>query len=167
MKKNLFLTFAAGLSLTLLQACSPGGSLIESKREASFYNQFVNPTAEWAQAESRLAELKVLETDQTYSMRFALFENGKAYYQIHNLGNGNGTWAYQDGALVITATRPIFDMELTLSAANVEGNETVARFVDRYGLNSSEMKFRDPEALKTKGVTPKGLKVFKISEKNI
>lgn len=151
----------------ITQACSPGGGLVANKRDAGFYSQFVNENSEWAQAESRIAELKVLQIDDAYSMRFALFENGKVYYQIDRLGNGNGTWEFVEGALQITATRPIFDMELTFSAAEKEGDKTVVRYVDRFGFNSSPVFFRNPEALKLKGVAPAILKEFKASDKNI
>ncbi|KYG66918.1 hypothetical protein AZI86_07785 [Bdellovibrio bacteriovorus] len=167
MKKNIFQIIAVALAFTFLQACSPGGGLVANKRDAEFYNQFVNPTSDWPQAESRVAELKVLQINDVYNMRFALFENGKVYYQIDRLGNGNGTWVYENGAMSITATRPIFDMELTFSAAEKVGDKTVVRFVDRYGFNSAPVIFRNPEALKSKGVKPETLKEFKASDKNI
>jgi hypothetical protein len=140
---------------------------VAHKRDADFYGQFVNSTADWPQAESRIGELKVLETNDVYRMRFALFDNGKVYYQIDNLGNGNGSWVYEDGALVVTATRPIFDMELTLSAAASDGNGTVFRYLDRHGFNSSTVKFRNPVPSLQKNIKLEPLKEFKASDKNI
>ncbi|WP_413576614.1 transposase [Bdellovibrio sp. HCB290] len=167
MKKHLgfaFLTAILGLSL---QACSPAGSLIGHQRDADFYGQFVNPSADWPQAENKIDELKVLETGSEYPMRYVLFDNGKFFYQVDRLGKGEGVWTYQNGAMIITAQRTIFKMELAVSAASDTGSETVVRFYDRHGFNSMPIKLRNPEVLKSQGKQAPQLKQFSRSEKNI
>lgn len=151
----------------LLQGCSPAGSLISHQRDADFYSQFVNPSADWPQAESKIDELKVLQTGSEYPMRYVLFDNGKFYYQVDKLGNGEGTWSYENGAMIITAQRTIFKMELAVSAAKDSGEETLVRFYDRHGFNSLPIYFRDPAKLKKQGKTATELKTFTRSDKNI
>lgn len=163
-KTVLFLVVCLSLAL---QGCSAGDGFVANKRDADFYAQFVNPTNEWPQAESRMDELKLLQIDEVYKMRFLLFENGQVYYQINNLGNGNGHWQYVDGALTVIATRPIFDMELTFSAAETEGQKMVVRFIDRHGFNSAPVLFRNPIMSKSRGLKTENLKQFVPSEKNI
>ncbi|WP_413559456.1 transposase [Bdellovibrio sp. HCB209] len=166
--KKYFVSAIALLSLGIfLQACSPPGSLISHQRDAEFYSQFVNPAADWPQAESKIDELKVLQTGSDYPMRYVLFDNGKFYYQVDKLGNGEGVWSYENGAMIITAQRTIFKMELAVSAAKDTGEETLVRFYDRHGFNSLPIYFRDPAKLKQQGKAAKELKQFTRSEKNI
>jgi hypothetical protein len=167
MAKNILVVLVLGAVSMLMSACSPGEGFVANKRDAEFYGQFVNPNSEWPQAESRLSELKVLETNEVYQMRYALFANGAVYYQIDKLGNGNGRWKYEDGALTVTASRPIFDMELTFSAAEATGDQMTVRFVDRHGLNSASVLFRNPGSMSIKDLKVKKLKEFTSADKNI
>ncbi|WP_413583197.1 transposase [Bdellovibrio sp. HCB288] len=167
MKKHLVTAFIAAVLGLILQACSPSGSLIAHQRSADFYGQFVNPAADWPQAESKIDELKVLQTSSEYPMRYVLFDNGKFYYQVDKLGNGEGVWSYENGALIVTAQRTIFKMELAVSAAKETGDETIVRFYDRHGFNEMPIKLRNPEALKAQGKSAPQLRNFTRSEKNI
>jgi hypothetical protein len=167
MKKHLVTALFAVVSGFMLQACSPSGSLIAHQRDADFYNQFVNSSADWPQAESKIDELKVMQTGAEYPMRYVFFDNGKFYYQVDRLGTGEGVWTIQKGALVATAQRTIFEMELAISAVSDKGNDTLVRFYDRHGLNSIKIKLRDPEAIKSQGKVPTELRKFTRSEKNI
>lgn len=136
------LTFAAAL----LGACSPNTEMVASKRPAEFFGQFLNPAADFAAAESKLGELKVMEVGDEYPMRYVLFQDGRFYYQIDKLGDGTGWWKLEGGGLELTAVRPIFDMHLYLSAAADTGDATVLRFNDRHGFNSVDIRLRDPNA---------------------
>ncbi|WP_413291898.1 transposase [Bdellovibrio sp. HCB185ZH] len=167
MKKHLVTALFAVVSVFLLQGCSPAGSLIAHQRDADFYNQFVNSSADWPQAESKIDELKVMQTGSEYPMRYVFFDNGKFYYQVDRLGTGEGVWSIQKGALIATAQRTIFEMELAISAADDKGNDTLVRFYDRHGLNSIQIKLRDPQAIKAQGKMPTELRKFTRSEKNI
>jgi hypothetical protein len=164
---KLVITTALMISGLFLQACSQGDKLTAHPRGDAFYNQFVNSSADWPQAENKVDELKLLQTGEQYPIRIALFDNGRFYYQIDKLGTGDGQWAYGEGAIHATANRPIFDMELTVSAAAADGDETLVRFFDRHGFNSYKLQFRDPQALKEQGKQPEQLRKFKRSEKNI
>jgi hypothetical protein len=167
MKKHLVSALFVVVSGFLLQACSPAGSMISHPRGDDFYVQFVNPSADWPQAETKIEELKVMQTDSKYPMRYVLFDNGKFYYQVDRLGNGEGVWTIKNGALIMTAQRTIFDMELAVSAMNQTGNETLVRFYDRHGLNSMQIYLRNPEVVKAQGKAATHLRKFTRSDKNI
>ncbi|MBY0315234.1 MAG: transposase [Bdellovibrionales bacterium] len=136
-------------------------------REAAFYNRFVNPSAEFAQAPAKIAQVKLLETDAKYPMRFALYDNNKFYYEVDKLGNGFGQWSYKDGALELVAERVLFDMYLYVSGAQAAGDATLVRFVDRHGQNSLPIQFRNPNALENSGQKPPELPEFTESPKEI
>lgn len=82
---------------------------------------------------------------------------------MDKLGDGTGHWRYVQGSLEITASRPIFDLLLNVSAARAEGNEMVIRFQDRFGMQSHDIHFRDLPAARQPAV----LRAFSVSGKGI
>lgn len=160
--------FIAVVSVVLLiTACAPMSSMTASKKDAAFYGRFVNPSDDVSGASDRLDQLKLLQTGAEYPMRMALFANGRFYYQVDNLGDGQGTWDVTDGVLRLRAIRPLFDMNLFVSGANDESDETVIRFIDRHGFNSVRIELRDPQAMKQQGMIPPELSVYRVSDKGI
>lgn len=151
----------------LFAACSPMSSMTANKRDADFYGRFVNPADQMISAPEKLDQVKLLETGSDYPMRMALFTNGKFYYQVDKLGDGQGLWDVADGVLRLRAIRPLFDMHLFVSGAQAEGDETVIRFIDRHGFNSIKIQLRDPELMKQQGVVPPALPLYQASEKDI
>lgn len=141
--KFKILTLALVSQLVYFTGCAPAHD-VEFKRDANFFNGFVNGSAGYATASSQVENLKLLATGEEYPMRVALFDNNKFYYQIDKLGDGEGTWEFKDGALYLTASRKIFDMNLVVTAANANGNETLINFFDRYGYNSISIQYREP-----------------------
>lgn len=132
------------LCLLVLSGCGSKKSMIVNTRDKEFYSRFVNSTQMAPSVESKLTSVKLLETGKDYPMRFVLFDNGTFYYQVHKLGNGNGKWSYQSGALELIATRSFFDLTIYLSAAKSEGDEILFRFIDRFGMNSVPTELRVP-----------------------
>lgn len=160
--------FIAVVSLALfVTACSPMSTMTANKRDAAFYGRFVNPSENESGASEKLDQLKLLQTGSEYPMRMALFANGKFYYQVDKLGDGQGTWDVADGVLRLRAIRPLFDMNLFVSGASEDGDETVIRFIDRHGFNSVRIELRDPQAMKQQGMIPPELSVYQVSDKGI
>ncbi len=153
--KNTISLFVLILTTTFLGACSPNNEMVASQRSPEFFNQFMNPAADFSVAESKIGELKVMEVGAEYPMRYVLFQDGRFYYQIDKLGDGTGWWKLEGGGLELTAVRPIFDMHLYLSAADAQTDATVLRFNDRHGFNSVNIQLRDPSANMTSfGIVP-------------
>ena len=168
MKRSFFfILFSVGtLSFSFLTACSDN-SLVDHKRDEAFYQSMSNSSTDLPQAETKMADLKVLESNEVYPMRIALFDNNEFYYQIDRLGNGKGTWKFNAGALELFAKRPIFDMNFVVSAAQPEGDALVIRFIDRFGLNRVDTRLRDPKTLNQMGIKPEQLREFTKSNNSI
>jgi hypothetical protein len=154
------------LLFPLLVACSDV-SMVNNKRDPEFYKNNINTSENFAEAEVKISELKILETDDEYPLRIALFDNNRFYYQIDKLGNGYGNWKFKDGALELSATRPIFDINLYLSAAKPEGNILNFRFIDRHGIHTVETWLRDPNLMINQGLKAPELRSYTKSPKNI
>lgn len=157
MKLTAFV-IAIGMVLT---ACGKPVVSEGNKRDFSFYNQFINSNDQYPNAAQNLSQLKLFTSEEKYSMRLAIFENGSFYYQVNNLGDGEGRWEYHDGILRLKAVRPIFDMDLDIMAEREEVDDTIVQFVDRFRFNSVPIHFRKPSS------ESKPLPAFKASGKNI
>jgi hypothetical protein len=110
----------------------------------------INGSENFDQAETKLDELKLITSNkasnQKYTMRMALFDNGKFYYQVENLGNGIGQWKYKDGYVNLYAPRAMFDIDINLFAAEATGEALSMQFLDRFGHNAVRAQFRMPAA---------------------
>ncbi len=133
---------AALTSFIFLAGCS-GKAPVQHKRGQAFFNKVLNPGEKFDRAEQEMPNLKVLTSNQRYKMSYALFDNGKFYYQVHNLGNGTGTWSFQNGSIHLLAPRNFFDLELNLAAAAEQGEGMAFQFLDRFGNNVVKVEFRD------------------------
>ncbi len=71
--------------------------------------------------------------NRDYPIEISLYADGKWYYNLDNLGDGNGTWKYQDGRLVLYAKRVLFDMHIDIEATDKNATKFVIKFSDRFG----------------------------------
>ena len=138
----LFLLLAVGIT-----GCSKEPT-VQHKRDRSFFERYVNSASDFNSAEAKLQELKLVTSDDKYHMRYALFDNGKIFYQVDNLGSGTGEWSYDSGAVSISASRPYFDLDLFLTAKEAEGDALTFVFVDRFGKTSAPAQFHEPQVKK-------------------
>lgn len=167
---SLLLSALLSVIFVVLANCSPIAKEAEFKRDAEFFNVYVNKSADLPQAEEKIASLKLLATEETNPLRLVLFDNNKFYYQVDRLGNGEGAWEYKDGALQLVAARPLFDLEFTIVAAGADGNETLVQYIDRFGFNSYLVNFRNPvgeNAIEKTSQKPSELRPFSVSSKGI
>ena len=67
----------------------------------------------------------------------ALYNDGKFYYNLDNLGDGEGTWKYENGVIKLTAFRKILtfdvDMNYTFTITRKDGSQSLIKFRDRKG----------------------------------
>ena len=133
------------LTLSLVAVgCGNGGDSIEHKRDYSFFQPMMNDSADFKQAEQKMSELKVLTSNDKYNMRYALFDNGKFFYEVGNLGTGTGDWSFKNGYLNLFAIRTFFDIDINLIAADEAGSAMAMQFMDRFGRNTVSAQLRDP-----------------------
>lgn len=145
MKKTILIL--AAISLTFF-GCSEKFSEVIVPRDAEFFQNFVNPSSAANQMPAKIPEMNLLETGKDYPMRFVLFDNSTFYYQVDKLGDGYGQWKYQDGALDLLASRPLFDMSISLTATEAVGDAMVVRFLDRRGFQSVKIQFLNQKTQK-------------------
>jgi hypothetical protein len=133
------------LALFTLTNCSSGGD-VKHKRGPEFFAPMVNPAENFDQARPKLNELKLITSHQKYNMRMALFDNGKFFYEVENLGHGEGVWKFRDGYVNLYASRAMFDIDINLFASEATGDALSMQFLDRFGHNAVKAHFRPPAA---------------------
>lgn len=152
-----FVQFVILFCAGLVMGCGNGGDAVEHRRDYSFFQPMINDSADFKQAEQKLSELKVLTSKDKYEMRYALFDNGKFFYEVGNLGTGTGEWSFKNGYLNLFATRTFFDIDINLIAAEESGNAMAMQFMDRFGRNTVTAQLRDPSTQAGAGAASKPL----------
>lgn len=147
--ENMSKVIFAVLSLAVIFAggCSNKKN-VEFKREPAFFKRLINNSENYEQADRKLNELKLMVSKEKYDMRYALFDNGKFYYEVENLGHGYGDWIYKDGAINLFAPRSFFDIDIDIMAAAATGEKMNLQFIDRFGNNVVKGQLREPQAAK-------------------
>lgn len=129
----------AALSFALLLFSSCGlkkekSELILFEKEESDYIKFVNQKAKPNQPNLSI-DKKIVNND--YPIELALYNDGKFYYNLDNLGDGEGTWRYENGVIKLTAFRKILsfdvDMNYTFTITRKDGSQSLIKFRDRKG----------------------------------
>lgn len=122
-----------GFCLCLLFSCGEGKSPKTFKVEEASFQKFVN--------QKPLGEDPNLNLDKSivnndYPIEIALYQDNRFYYNLPNLGDGSGTWSYQNGSLVLKAKRSIFDMKIDVHSIDEGTNNLIIKFTDRFGPNT-------------------------------
>ncbi len=154
-------------STTIMFGCSGDYKMVEYQRDEKFFSSFHNSSAEIGQAASKIETVKLLQTNDDYPIRLVIYDNGKFYYQVDELGTGIGDWKFEDGGLTLTTRRKIFDLNFYLTAAAEAGDEVVVKFIDRHGFNQHKLEYRNPTATDPNGTKPGKLREFRSSIKDI
>ena len=128
------------LLLCLFSSCVPGNdksSLIafETKEEdfVKYVNQKTLPTS------PNLSLDKTIINNE-YPIEIALYQDGKFYYNLPNLGDGNGTWTFRNGKIRLFAERRLFDMHIMIKALEEGANSVGIEFADRFGPQFLKMQ---------------------------
>jgi hypothetical protein len=135
-------TLSLILTLFLLFSCGKKkGELILFEKTESDYSQFINSGSKPAQPNMTTVK-RIVNND--YPVEIALFEDGKFHYYLENLGEGEGTWRYENGVIKLSALRKIlsFDvnMDYTFTITRKDGSQSVLKFRDRFGNQAYSTK---------------------------
>ena len=133
------------ISCLFTLGCSGDYKMVDYQRDEKFFTTFQNPSTEIGEAAAKIETLKLFQTNDDYPIRLAIYDNGKFYYQVDELGTGIGDWKYEDGGLKLTTRRKIFDLNFYLTATAAEGEELVVKFFDRHGFNQHKLEYRNPQ----------------------
>lgn len=79
--------------------------------------------------------------NHSYPIELALFHDNTFYYYLENLGDGQGTWSYEDGFLKLYAERKLFAMKIGIHAISEYDKRVAVDFVDRFGTQYLEMEY--------------------------
>lgn len=161
------LIYSVVISFLFLVGCSGDYKMVQYQRDEKFFDNYKNSASEIDQAATKIESIKLLQTGDEFPIRVALYDNGKFYYQVDELGTGIGDWEFYDGGLKLTTRRKIFDMNFYVTAAGTDGDDVVIKFFDRHGFNQHKLEFRNPNALDENGQKPGKLREFKSSIKDI
>lgn len=123
------------LSLFLFTSCvKEKGELILFEKEEADYAQFINQKPKPDQPNLTL-DKRIVNND--YPIEIALYNDGKFFYSLPNLGDGEGTFKYENGILKLLAERKIltFDVEMsyTFTITRKDGSQSLLKFRDRRG----------------------------------
>ncbi len=74
----------------------------------------------------------VLHNDD-FPIEVKLYEDHTFYYLLPTLGDGKGTWQYQDGHINLHAKRTLFDMSIDVYSLAADSEKLAFSFADRHG----------------------------------
>jgi hypothetical protein len=124
--------FCILFSLILISCGGSGssGDLVFYEVSNDSYSQLINQNA--------MPAFPNLKTDKTirnnnYPIEIALYADGKFYYNLPTLGDGNGTWTQEAGYIKLYSERTLFDMYIEIKALDKDANEFGITFIDRFG----------------------------------
>lgn len=100
------------------------------KSEKEYFNSYLSD-------EKSKTEVTLVNTG--YPIEINLLSNETFKYKLDVLGEGEGSWSYEDGYLKLYAERELFVMKMLLNQA--DGIEhPILEFRDRFGPNFLEME---------------------------
>jgi hypothetical protein len=124
------------LSLVLIGACGKSSNKKLYRVELAAVAKFVNEKPLPANPNLSLEKSFV---NNSYPITIALYEDGRFYYDLPNLGDGNGTWKHSNGKIQLKAKRTIFNMYIEVSATDEKAESLTIQFSDRFGPNTLKM----------------------------
>lgn len=165
--RHFIFLFAAAAAAAFFAGCSSDYKMVQHQRDEAFFSAYQNPATELGQAAAKIETIRLLQTDDAFPIRLALYDNGQFYYQVDELGTGIGDWKFEKGGLTLTTRRKVFDLNFYVTALNPSGDQLVVKFFDRHGFNQYELGFRNPSSENSNSAPPEKLREFKSSIKDI
>lgn len=129
MKKSL-LTLSTLFILTACGANKEQSNLQFYEVKKSHFDHLVNQK-DMPKDPNVNSDITILNRD--YPIEIALYKNKKWYYDLPNLGEGEGTWEYENGVLKLFAKRSLFDMHIDVVATEELAKSVAVKFSDRFG----------------------------------
>jgi hypothetical protein len=124
------------LAMVLLISCGQKGNKKSYPVDKAALSKFVN--AKNIPQNPNLSIDKSI-VNNSYPIEIALYEDGRFYYDLPNLGDGVGTWKHSGGKIELKAKRTLFDMYIEIHGSDEGANNLMIQFSDRFGPNTLEM----------------------------
>lgn len=119
--------------ISLFFSCVPDketSTLSYFEVDQAAYQKYVNEKS--MPSEPNLATDKSI-VNNDYPIELALYEDGKFYYNLPNLGDGTGSWTINGGKIKLFSSRTLFDMYIDIFAADQSASTLILKFRDRHG----------------------------------
>ena len=133
----------ASLILLVLFSCVVN----EKKSDLDFYpvtkkdfSKFINKN-DLRSSQDLAQDIHLVNND--YPIEISLYEDGRWYYNLDNLGDGTGTWKYEAGRLKLHAERILFDLNINIEAEQKGAKNLLIKFSDRHGPRTLKMENRN------------------------
>jgi hypothetical protein len=144
MRLKFFVLFAIPLLVAscLLDPEKEKSSLTFHRVEKDALKKYINekPLPE----EPNLSVDKVI-VNNDYPIEISLYNDSKFYYNLPKLGDGVGSWVYNEGRIELFAERSLFDVYIEVLSLDEKGEDVGIRFRDRFGPKTMPMtKFNTP-----------------------
>jgi hypothetical protein len=100
-------------------------------RDEAYFKTLINDDA----TQTTAAKQIVIANDN-YPIELTLYKDKTFRYHLKKLGDGAGTWSYEDGFIKLYAERTLFVMRMEVRSLEGEGEKKfVLEFSDRFGPN--------------------------------
>lgn len=132
------------ISLLLFLFILPGCGVNKEKSPVTFYPVKKESFAKYVNQKKisgtpNLSEdIHIINND--YPIEISLYKNGRWYYNLENLDDGEGTWKYNEGRLELFANRALFDIRIDIEGSSEGAPDVVIRFSDRFGPKTLKME---------------------------
>jgi len=123
-------------ALLVLVSCGKGGNAKLYKVEPGALTKFVNQKS-MSKKPNLTLDKSIVNT--SYPIEIALYNDGRFYYDLPNLGDGKGTWKLNGGVIELKAKRTLFDMYIEVKATDLDAKSLTIQFTDRFGPNTLKM----------------------------
>lgn len=124
------------ISLIFLVACGKQGTSKIHPLKDEAVTKYVNQKSMPSDPNLTLDKSIV---NNSYPIQIALYNDGKFFYDLPNLGEGRGTWKKSDGKILLKAKRTLFDMYIEIYGSDKEAQNVSIQFSDRFGPNTLRM----------------------------
>ncbi len=111
------------------------GNLEEYQVEMTQLDYLIN-NRNFSEEPNYFSDISILNNE--YPIEVFLYKDKKWFYNLPNLGTGQGTWEYTDGKILLKAKRSLFTMEINVVASKKDASQISLKFNDRFGLNFLE-----------------------------
>lgn len=128
------------LGLSSLSSCIPSGDKSEAKVFVTTEEHFTKYVNQKTLPASPNLSVDITISNDDYPIELALYSDGKFYYMLENLGDGNGTWTFKNGKVRLYAERRLFDMHILIKALEEEAAKVGIEFADRFGPQFLDME---------------------------
>ena len=137
MNKTLFIFFLFILGASCIPQKHDKSDVVFFTTKNEDFAKYINQKA--APLEPNLTlDKSIINND--YPIEIALYSDNKWYYNLPTLGDGFGTWSYDNGMIKLHAERILFDMHIDIKATNEAANAVAIEFADRFGPRVLKME---------------------------